>query len=130
MSRLTIKGLQEAQAANLRLMAAVRPSGALGRAVQRATIAAHRYAVTLTHVDTGALRASHRMDYGTGSGWAQGRVFIDPTARNPRSRALTSRYGPVEEARGGTHRFYGRVVDEKAHAIASEARAAFLGGLP
>lgn len=115
--RMTISGLQAAQAANNRMIAALRPSSAMGRAVQHATVLAHRYAVMLTHVDTGALRASHRMRVAG----LYGQVYIDPTARNPRTGRLARVYGPYEHARGGAHAFYHRVVDEYGMRIVSEA---------
>lgn len=111
--RMTITGIQEAQAENNRVIASLQPSGALGRAVQYGTAAAHRAAVGMTHVDTGALRASHRMEV-TG---LRGRVYIDPSARNPRSRQRTETYGPYEHERGGTHAFYQRTIDEQGQSI-------------
>ena len=88
--RLSITGLQEAQAANNRAIAAVRPSGGLGRAVQYGTVSAHRYALGYTHVDTGALKSSHRMELSD----TRGRVYIDPGARNARSGQRTARIAP------------------------------------
>ena len=70
----TIQGLQEAQQINARQIAALKPSGAFGKAIKAATIEAQRYAMYITHVKTGGLRASHRMKI-TG---LQGEVFIDP----------------------------------------------------
>ena len=113
---LTISGLQEAQAMNNRATAALRPEGALGKAVQQATADAHRWAVIYTHFDTGALRASHRMEVGG----VRGRVYIG-AGSNPRSGQATSVYGPYEHARGGSHAFYGRVVSEQGQAIAQRA---------
>lgn len=110
---LSIKGIQQAQAANNRVIAELQPSGALGRAVQYGVTTAHRYAVGVTHVDTGALRASHRMEV-TG---LRGRVYIDPSARNPRSRQRTETYGPYEHERGGEHAFYQRTIDEQGASI-------------
>jgi len=111
--KMTITGIQEAQAKNNRVIAALQPSGALGRAVQYGVIAAHRGAVGLTHVDTGALRSSHRMEVAG----LRGRVYIDPTARNPRSRQRTELYGSYEHERGGTHAFYARTVTEQGPSI-------------
>ena len=111
---MTIRGIQEAQRWNVRAIAALRPSGALGWAIVWGTAAAHRYAVSITHVDTGALRASQRMAV---SG-AQGRIYLDASARNPRTGQRTAAYGPVEEARGGSHAFYRRTVAEAGDAIA------------
>jgi hypothetical protein len=114
--RVTIEGIQEAQAWNLRKMAALKPSGAMGRAILYGTTAAHRSAVSLTHVDTGALRASHRMQM---FGEHEGQVLIDAGATNP-SGQLTSVYGPAEHARGGSHAFYARTVAEDGPAIRAE----------
>jgi len=111
--RLTITGVQQAQAANLRWVAALRPTGALGEAVRTGTTMAHRYAVIVTHVDTGTLRASHRVAV-TG---LRGRVYIAPDAVNPRSGRRAAVYGPFEHGRGGDHAFYRRVVDEYGREI-------------
>lgn len=114
----TITGIQEAQAQNLRRIAALQPSGAFGKAIRDATAEAHRYAVALTHVDTGALRASHRVEV-TG---VRGRVSIDQGASNPRSGRRTAEYGGYEHARGGSHAFYERVVSEHGTEILQRAR--------
>lgn len=105
MIRITIKGIQEAQAANQRLMAAVKPTGALGRAIQYMASEAMRMSMTYTHVDTGALKASHRTKQ---EGPARWRIYLDPRATNPRNGRLTSIYGPYEHNRGGMHAFYER----------------------
>ena len=52
---------------------------------------------------------------------ARGRVYIDPSAVNPRSGRRTAIYGPYEHARGGSHEFYGRVVGEQGKAITQRA---------
>ena len=106
MATITIKGLQELQDKNARRIAALQPKGALGRAIQYATIEARRYLVSITHVDTGAYRASHRMQVKAG----QGRIFVDPSARNPRSKQLVAEYAELEEARGGEHAAYERTA--------------------
>ncbi len=111
--KLSITGIQEAQAANNRAIAALTPAGALGRAIKYGTTEAHRYAVAVTHVDTGALRASHRMEV---SG-LRGRIFIDPWSTNPRSGTPPAEYGLYEHRRGGSHAFYQRVVDERGDEI-------------
>jgi hypothetical protein len=111
--KLSITGIQEAQAKNNRNMAALRPEGALGRAVQYGTMAAHRYAIGVTHVDTGALRGSHRMELAG----LRGRVYIAPEAMNPRSGQKTTLYGPYEHQRGGEHAFYQRVIDQYGQEI-------------
>jgi hypothetical protein len=119
--KVTITGIQEAQRANEYNIAQLKPSGALGRMVQYGTIMAHRYAVSITHVDTGALRASHRMDV-QGS---RGEIYLDQSAINPRGNTPTARYGPVEHARGGSHAFYERTEREAGLSIAQQAGVAF-----
>lgn len=116
MADLTIKGIQEAQRWNLRAIAALKPGGMMGRAVQYALVDLQRYAVTITHVDTGSLRASHRMAYSEGFGLYLGRIFIDPNSINPRSRMRPADYGAAEEARGGSHAFYERTIRERVPA--------------
>lgn len=111
--KLTITGLQEAMARNDRRIAKLRTSDAFGKAVQGATADAHRYAVAVTHVDTGSLRASHQMEVKG----LHGRVYIDPYAQNPRSRRRTAEYGRYEHERGGEHAFYDRTVAEEGPQI-------------
>ncbi len=126
MPRLSIRGIQEAQRANVRWVAAMRPSGRFGKAIQFATSQAHRYAVSITHVRTGALRASQRMKVNS----LKGQIYLDQSARNPISRELTSKYGPVEHARGGTHAFYARTELEAGQRIARAAAAGMMAGVP
>lgn len=106
--KLSITGLQEAQQRNLEAIVALTPAGALGRAIQYGSLEAHRYAVAVTHVDTGSLRASHRVEV---SG-VRGRIYIDPAARNPRNATPPHEYGVYEHRRGGSHAFYERVERE------------------
>jgi hypothetical protein len=115
---LSIKGVQEEQARNLARIAALKPGGAISRAVRNALIKAHRYAVALTHVDTGTLRAAHRIVFRETDTY--GFIEIDPSARNPRSHQLAADYGVYEHRRGGSHAFYGRVVAEYGDDIARE----------
>ncbi len=105
MIRITIKGLQEAQRATLQTIAAVKPSNGLGRAVQYMAIEAHRMAISFSHVDTGAMRASHVIDY---TGPARYVIHLSESARNPRTGQRTSVYGPYEHERGASHAFYER----------------------
>lgn len=114
-----IQGLQELQEKNLRTIAALQPSGRAGQAIKDATIAAHRYAVSITHVwwyKGGGLKASHRMEVKKNTG----RIYIDPNAVNPRGQK-PSIYGPVEHARGGSHAFYERTEKEAGPQITRNA---------
>lgn len=106
--RVTIKGLQEAQQRNMRRVAMFRPNGKIAQAIKRLTTGTHRYAVGITHVDTGSLRASHRMEVSND----RGRIYISPSAVNPRSKQRPAVYGVYEHQRGGSHAFYKRAVDE------------------
>lgn len=106
---LSITGLQEAQAANEKRIAVLKPSGELGQAIKDLTITGHRYAVQITHVWIylgGGLRAAHRMEIKG----LRGRIYIDPRAVNPRGQK-PSVYGPYENARGGDHAFYDRTEE-------------------
>lgn len=105
---LTIRGLQELNDLNVRTIAALKPASGLGRAVKFAVAEGHRYLVSIVHVDTGAYRASNRMEV-EGD---RGRIYVDPGARNPRSKQLVADYAPEEEARGGGHAAYARTVAE------------------
>lgn len=111
--KLTITGLQQAQAKNLRAIAALRPGGALSQAIQYGSLEAHRAAVTITHVDTGALRASHRVTVSN----TRGVISIDPGATNPRSGQRVADYAAWEHRRGGSHGFYKRVEQEQGQRI-------------
>lgn len=118
--RLDIRGLQEAQRGMLKAVRAVKPNGGLGRAILFLTTGAHRYLTTITHVDTGAYRASQMIQ---NEGPSRMRILVSPSARNPRTRALVSRYAPVEEARGGEHAAYKRTVDYARSNLAPRAAA-------
>lgn len=106
MTKLSIKGLQEAQARNNKRIANLKPPGAFGKLIRYFTALLHRFMVQVTHVDTGALRASERMDVDG----LHGRVYVDPNAVNPRDGKRTSVYGVFENARGGEHAFFDRTV--------------------
>ena len=114
---MTIQGLQEAQRWNARAIANMKPEGAYGSAIRTIITQIQRYEVIQTHVKTGALRASERME--VRGLW--GRVYLDESARNPRSGALTSVYGAIEDARGGNHAFGANTVREGAPRIVGTA---------
>ena len=59
----TIRGIQELQQANAQMINALKPEGARGRAVKYGLTEGQRAAQIETHVDTGALKASHQMYY-------------------------------------------------------------------
>jgi len=120
----TIRGIQEAQKANLEHIRDFEPNGAFQMAVKAGIILSQQSAVRKTHKVTGALAGSHRIQLRGNSG----SVFLDPNARNPHSRALTSVYGIVEHKRGGSHAFYRRVRDEDGTMIQRAVAKEFLRG--
>ena len=126
--RLTIRGIQELQRANAQMINALKPSGARGRAVQYGLTEGQRYAQAITHVDTGALKASHRMKYNAGP--PSGEIYIDPTTRNPVTNAMPSIYGVYEHGHGGTHAFYERVERERGKVISDGMIGVITGAFP
>lgn len=111
-----IYGIQRAQAGILRAANAARVDGGLRSAVKGATVTAHRYAVSITHVDTGALKNAHAIDV-RGD---RGQIYISPSARRSDGRH-PAQYGPHEHARGGSHAFYERTVREAGRMIGDAA---------
>lgn len=125
MVRVSIQGTQEAQRKNLKMIRALQPANGLGDAVRYATTYLHRFVVIATHVDTGALRASHRIFvYGP----AEYHIEIDEKSpgfqrytnkagrgqkRASRNVTPPSEYGPYEHDRGGSHAFYEKPYNEK-----------------
>lgn len=124
--RTTIRGLQEAQDANLQVIAALEPSDALGQATRWVLVGVHRYLVGITHVDTGAYRASQRMEIEG----ARGSIFVDPSATNPRTGKRVTSYARHEEARGGSHAAYGRTVNEIGPRLVEEGQTIIMRSLP
>lgn len=115
---VSIKGIQELQAYNIRAIAALQPDGAVGEAIQHGTAALHRHAVVYTHVITGSLRGSHRMDIEAKG--MRGVISIDPRTVNPRSRQKPVVYGPIEHERGGSHAFYRLAVEGHGEQVMKE----------
>lgn len=117
-AKVSIQGLQEAQSTNTKQVAAFKPTGAYGAAVRYLTVAAHRYAMYVTHYQTGGLRAAHRMTVTN----LRGDIFLDPTGTNQaRGGARPSIYGPIEHNRGGSHAFYYRTEHEAGPRIIQDA---------
>lgn len=122
---ISIRDIQRAQAAMLKAANAVKPRNGLAAAVKAGTITAHRYVVYITHVDTGALRAAHKMTFRG----ASGEIAIDPSARRSDGRR-PAEYGPYEHRRGGSHAFYERTIAEYHRQIGEAARRELLRWLP
>lgn len=125
MIRYRLIGYDKAQRAMLKTMAAVRPDS-IKAAVRDAIIIGHRHATGITHVDTGALRASHAMRfYGL-----SGDIYLNPSVRNPRSGQRAAVYGGYEHARGGEHAFYARTIREAGNKMQQAAMSRIRSQLP
>ncbi len=123
--KVTIKGIRALQRANLKSIRALEPTGAAGQALQSGILAMQRYQATVTHVDTGALRASRRVRV-QGMGAA---LFTSHTATNPRTGTPTLTYDEFEEARGGSHANWSRSFTEAGPRIASTMMVKILRAL-
>lgn len=133
MMELSIKGLQKAQQANLKMIAALRPSGALGRAIQYAALAAHRHVIPSTPHDYGALRAAQRAEVRG----LTARIYIDPGASAPRRKTRPAVYGAILHGHGmipglrsGIRAFYQYTVETYGAKIAEGAIREFKRELP
>lgn len=124
----SIKGLQEAQAAANQAAAALRPRGALGRAVQHVTARVHRYATTINPVDTGSWRASQRQQLSNDG--LSGRVFLQPGATNSRSGGPVDRYAGMYERAGGRYAVYKRTFEEDGQKALDEGGEIVRRALP
>lgn len=122
-----IKGIQQLQAANLQMIRALSPVGAMGQAVLAVTQAMHRVSVILTHVDSGALRASHRIEHQPRN--LRGRVFIDPGTVNPRGQR-PAEYGYYEHERGGSHAFYRQASDAQGEGQLANGAQVIIRAMP
>jgi hypothetical protein len=125
MSSAIVQGYEQLQAARMKLVADMQPSGGLGAAVLYAT---QQYAAGTrgrVHVATGTYRASQTPE-------VKGLMGTVYTAgnRNPVSGASASVYGPVEEARGGSHAAYATTFEQDTAGIAAEAIRLIIKDLP
>lgn len=105
---------------------AANKAGPLGEVVFAAAQHAAAYATEISHVWTGALQESHSIDQAGG----RAVVYPNPAVINPISLKSPAEYGPYEHARGGSHAFYARTINERGTDIAQGAIAALLRYLP
>lgn len=123
----TITNLQKTQRANNRMIAALQPSGAVGKAVKHMTTGAHRYMVMITHVDTGALKAARRMKMNLNT--LEGTVYTHPGARNPRTGVPPAEYDVYEHERGYPHNAMPRTIMEAGRTLRRQALAIIIHGM-
>jgi hypothetical protein len=89
------------------------------------------YAEAITHVETGALASSHRVYYDAAR--QRGEISPDPSVMQHRSRRparSVETYAAVEHARGGTHAFYQRTLNEYGEAVVRRGVTAYMGRMP
>lgn len=122
---LTITGIQEAQNEMIKAVARLQASGPRERAILYATTAAHRYLVSITHVDTGTYRASQWMEVEG----ERGKIYVNPSTVNPRSGNRPAEYSVYEEERGSEHAAYQRTVEEAGPRILKEASEMLARGM-
>ena len=122
---LSITGIQEAQSEMVKTIARMQATGPRQRAILYATTAAHRYLVSITHVDTGAYRASQWME----AKGERGQIYVNPSTTNPRSKVKPVEYSVYEEERGGEHAAYERTVKEAGPGIIEEASKILARGI-
>lgn len=125
MAKITIEGLQQAQAAMLKVIAALKPKGAVGIATQEMTIRAFRWVVTQTHVDTGTLKASRRMEVHELKG-----IIYTVSGINPKTGKSARAYDVPEQARGGSHQTYVNFIATQALAVGRMGIITMLRNLP
>lgn len=124
MSNITVQGYQELQAAQRKLVEAMEPTGALGEAVKQTTLKMQKGVISRAHELTGTYKASQMIEVDG----LNGRVY---TAANQSPRGgVASVYGPIEEARGGSHAAYGATVEADAIPALEEAGRLIVSKLP
>ena len=110
MSSEWIEGLQEAQEWNEREIANLKPDGGFGQFLVQLAADLQRYAISITHVITGTLRAAHEVEEDIDN--LRMTIQLAEDAENPISHEMAADYGYYEEMRGGEHSFYQRTIDE------------------
>ncbi|MBA2702695.1 MAG: hypothetical protein H0U60_02470 [Blastocatellia bacterium] len=114
-----LKNLDKAQRKNLKVIAALRPEGALGKMAQYGAVQAYNYMHGIVHVDTGLLKMSLFIDRKNASTYA---VRVRENVSYKKKRPAV--YGAYENARGGAHAFVNRTM-QQAPRIGQEAALFF-----
>jgi len=110
--KICIEGIQKEQRRNLKALARLEPRNVPAKAVQYVIAGAARYAISIIHVRTGALKAAQTVGYFN----FRGVLFVEAGAMNPVGQR-PARYGAIEHARGGDHAFYHRTVAERGEQL-------------
>ena len=120
-----VQGYEQIQAAKLKLLEDMKPSGALGKAVLYGAQQFQKGTASRVHRDTGTYAASQTAEV---QGLV-GRVYTASNS-NPKSGAAASTYGPFEEARGGSHAAYATTFKTDAPSVMAEAIRIVVDSLP
>jgi hypothetical protein len=120
-----VTGFEELQAANRKLIESMKPSGALGKAVVYGVQQFQKGTTARAHRDTGTYAASQM----TNVQGLVGRVYT-ASNRNPKSGGVASVYGPIEEARGGSHAAYATTFATDAPGVMGTAIGLVIAELP
>jgi hypothetical protein len=123
--KVTTKGVQEFQIANLAYIRALEPSGPMDEAVREGILALQRYQATITHVDTEALRGARRVRFTNNAA----ELFTGHMARNPRTGRAVLEYDQHEEDRGGSHANWQRTFNEAGPRVAATMTVKMLRAL-
>lgn len=124
---IQVQGWNRAVIENLEFINHIRPSTGIGKGILAAIKLVHRMAVANTHVDTSALVHSHRIDFSYTAREAEGTVYVSDIT-NPKHSLSTLIYGPIEDARGGDHAFYGLIYREESDRIVDEVATHMMRG--
>lgn len=103
---LKVFGLRRTQEAMFRNAQRVKADSGLKRAWIYIGPEMLEYVRSVTHKWTGTLAASHRLDTKIEGKNLRGLLYIAPGAINPITGIPASKYGPIEEERGGGHAFW------------------------
>ena len=119
------EGMEEVKRALDEAARIAQRGGALEKSAAFAARRAYYYVRSITHVDTGALKASHVIE----QHGLRAYVYPSPAIINPRSRQRVTDYAFYENRRGGSHAFYTRML-EKMPEFAAQAEAILRRSLP
>lgn len=123
--KVDIQGIEAARRSMEQAVKAMKPNSAFGKALKATTQHAYMYARQITHIDTGALRASHRMQFF--GKYAE--IYPDPLAVRG-DGGMPAEYGIYEHNRGGDHAFYARTVAEDGDAAAQSGLRLLVKAMP
>jgi len=118
---IKINGLVAAQKQAIKMIEALRPEGGQAKAVLAMGQMAFKAAVDFTHVATNTLKPGRLMDFIEEV--PEAIIFTDENAINPITGQRAAEYDVFEQARGGSHATYPRVIVERGFQIGTHGIA-------